>query len=80
MYIIYRLCYCLGLIPQEPAADIEEHRAVYEAMCAKCKELIGRGVQDGEELQEKLDNVQERWNAIQVCTKGETPKLHTYTV
>ena len=36
-------------------------------MCGKCSELIGRGVQDAEELQEKLDNVQQRWNALQVC-------------
>ena len=49
-------------------ADIEAHGAMYEAMCAKCKDLIGRGVQDTEELQGKLDNVQQRWNAVQVCT------------
>lgn len=51
---------------QETAIDIEAHKPVYEAMCAKCKELIARGVQDAEELQEKLDNVQQRWNAIKV--------------
>ena len=43
-------------------------------MCGKCEELISRGVQDREELQEKLDNVQQRWNAIQVSTEY----VHTY--
>lgn len=50
---------------QETASDIEARRARYEEMCDKCRELISRGIQDGEELQAKLNNVQQRWDAIQ---------------
>jgi hypothetical protein len=39
---------------------------VYEGMCVKCRELLEHGVEDAEELQQKLDNAQQRWNAIQV--------------
>ena len=62
------VCSYNALFPvlQETASDIEAHKAMYEGMCAKCEELIARGVQDTEELQEKLDNVQQRWNALQV--------------
>ena len=56
---------CLHIL-QDTAADIEAHRARYEEMCDKCKELIARGIQDGEELQGKLNNVQQRWDAILV--------------
>ena len=32
----------------------------------KCQELMEHGVKDTEELQQKLDNAQQRWNAVQV--------------
>ena len=52
---------------QAIAGDISAHKPVYEGMCVKCQELLGHGVEDAEELQQKLDNAQQRWNAIQVC-------------
>ena len=58
---------------QETAADIEAHQPKYEAICAKCEELIARGVQDTEDLQGKLDNVQQRWSTIQV-------HMHEYNI
>ena len=52
---------------QTIAGDVSAHKPVYEGMCAKCQELMQHGVDDTEELQQKLDNAQQRWNAIQVC-------------
>jgi len=54
-----------GVHLQETSASIEAHRARYEEMCGKCKELMARGVQDEEELQAKLSNVQQRWDVVQ---------------
>lgn len=51
---------------QAIAGDISAHKPVYEGMCVKCQELLEHGVEDAEELQQKLDNAQQRWNAIQV--------------
>ena len=51
---------------QAIAGDISAHQPVYEGMCVKCRELLEHGVEDSEELQQKLDNAQQRWNAIQV--------------
>ena len=42
------------------------HNPVYEALCDKCQELMDRGVQDSDDLARKLENAQQRWNAIQV--------------
>ena len=57
---------------KETAADIDVHRDMYEAMCSKCEELIARGAQDSDDLRQKLDNVQQRWNAIQVMGEVDT--------
>ena len=54
---------------QAIAGDISAHQPVYEGMCVKCRELLEHGVEDSEELQQKLDNAQQRWNAIQVCVQ-----------
>ena len=51
---------------QAIAGDISAHKPVYEGLCAKCQELMERGVEDTEELQQKLVNAQQRWNAVQV--------------
>ena len=58
---------CIHLLCQAIAGDISAHKPVYEGMCVKCQELLEHGVEDAEELQQKLDNAQQRWNAIQVC-------------
>ncbi len=65
---------------QETAADIATHKPLYDTMCAKCGELIARGVQDAEELQEKLDNVQQRWNALQVRSILLRLSFHVHNV
>ena len=57
---------CVCVCVQAIAGDVSAHKPVYEGMCAKCQELMEHGVEDTEELQQKLDNAQQRWNAIQV--------------
>ena len=69
---------------QTVAADIQAHEKVFEAVCSKCQELIDRGVQDVEELQQKLENLQQRWTGLQIVTDDievieETiPKLEAF--
>ena len=48
------------------SADITEHEAAYEKVCSECRDLIGRGVGDPEELQRNLESLQQRWNAVLV--------------
>ena len=66
---------CIVLLLQGIAGDIHAHEKAYEELCSKCQELVGRGMQDAEELQQKLDNLQRRWNALQVrrvtCSQSE---------
>ena len=71
-------------IVQGIAADIGAHENAYEAICTKCQDLISRGVQDTEELQQNLENFQQRWNALAIVNDDievieETiPKLEAY--
>ena len=51
---------------QSIAGDISAHKPVYEGMCVKCRDLMKHGVEDAEELQQRLENAQQRWNAVQV--------------
>ena len=51
------------------SADIAAHEGAYEKVHGECSDLIGRGVGDPEELQRNLENLQQRWNAVQV--RGE---------
>ena len=62
MYIIVKS----PMSVQAIAGDISAHKPVYDGLCAKCQELMERGVEDTEELQQKLVNAQQRWNAVQV--------------
>ncbi len=38
--------------------------APYEALCMQCRDFIERGSQDTDELQRKLDNLEQRWNGL----------------
>ena len=48
------------------SGDISAHEAAFEKVRAECCDLIGRGAGDPEELQRNLDNLQQRWNGVQV--------------
>ena len=52
---------------KEISADIAAHESAFEKLQSECRDLIGRGIGDAEELQCNLDNLQQRWNAVQVC-------------
>ena len=49
------------------SSDIAVHEGAYEKVCAVCSDLIGRGVGDVDELTQNLENLQQRWSAVQVC-------------
>ena len=51
------------------SADISAHEEAFEKVRTECSDLIGRGAGDPEELQMNLDNLQQRWNAVQVRGK-----------
>ena len=68
LYDTLLFCISSSVISPSPSpacrADIQAHEGVYKELCSKCHELVGRGTHDGEELQLKLDNFQQRWNAL----------------
>ena len=51
---------------KEISRDISAHEAAFEKLRAECCDLIGRGIGNAEELQCNLDNLLQRWNAVQV--------------
>ena len=65
MYILYVIC------SQGISADIAAHEGAYEKVCEECRDLIGRGVGDPEELQRNMENMQQRWSAVQVRASRE---------
>lgn len=69
---------------QGVTADIKAHENAYRTLCSKCQELIGQQVQDSDELQHKLESLEQRWNALQVVTddieaiEDTVPKLENF--
>ncbi len=52
------------LTSQVVEADIRAHTGVYTALCEKCRGFLEGGTQDTEDLQRKLDNLEQRWNGL----------------
>ena len=65
------------IILQGISADITAHETAYEKVRAECSDLMTRGVGDCEELQRNLDNLQQRWNAVQV-SRSRVPYMYMY--
>ena len=79
VYVHYVAVYGITIFsPQGISADIAAHEAAYEKVRSECSDLIGRGVGDAEELQQNLDNLQQRWNAVQVSIE-QGRSIYMYT-
>ena len=58
------------------ANDITAHERQYEAVCVQCRGLVRKSLEDGEEMAQRLENLEERWNGLQIITEDIQVSLH----